>query len=256
MSFIDRSFCYIDTGDGEEPSSSPRLLGFKSGRYYTHFPRSGTLKPRSSDKLMQKQLVNGLYAGLICLLLSGCSTAPPKNTNNACSIFTEKDDWYEASQESFEKWGVPVHVQLAIIHQESRFKHDAKPPRDKLFWFIPWFRKSSAYGYAQVKDSTWDWYREKTGNRWADRDDYEDAVDFIGWYGNISQRKLGISKWDAYNQYLAYHEGHGGFKRKTYKKKAWLVKVARNVESNAKRYAVQIGKCKDELESGWSLWPF
>ena len=205
---------------------------------------------------LSTQTVKIISLCLFLSLLSACSTSPPRNTANACDIFTEKDDWYEASQDAFDKWGVPVHVQLAIIHQESRFKHDAKPPRDKLFWFIPWFRKSSAYGYAQVKDSTWDWYREKTGNRWADRDDYEDAVDFIGWYGNVTHRTLGISKWDAYNQYLAYHEGHGGFKRKTYKKKPWLMKVARKVDSNAKRYRAQIGKCKDELESGWSLWPF
>ncbi len=205
---------------------------------------------------MLKQLLKGIITGLALVGLSACSSSPPRDTANACGIFTEKDDWYEASQDAFEKWGVPIHVQLAIIHQESRFKSDAKPPRDKLFWFIPWFRKSSAYGYAQVKDSTWDWYKQKTGSRWADRDDYEDAVDFIGWYGNMSYQKLGISKWDAYNQYLAYHEGHGGFKRGTYRKKAWLMQVARKVDGNAKRYRAQIARCKEELERGWSLWPF
>ncbi len=202
------------------------------------------------------QSIAPVISGIFLLLATGCSSSPPRNTENACSIFTEKDDWYEASQDSFEKWGVPVHVQLAIIHQESRFRYDAKPPRQKLFWFIPWFRKSSAYGYAQVKDSTWDWYREKTGNTWADRDDYEDAVDFIGWYCDMTHKTLKISKWDAYNQYLAYHEGHGGFKRKTYSKKAWLTKVARKVDDNAKRYRAQFELCKDELDSSWSLWPF
>ena len=205
-------------------------------------------------KLLQTVIL--VYSGVTLCILTACSTTPPHDTKDACSIFTEKDDWYQASKEAFEKWGVPIHVQLAIIHQESRFRHDAKPPRDKLFWFIPWTRKSSAYGYAQVKDSTWDWYREKSGNRWADRDDYADAVDFIGWYGNLSYRKLKISKWDAYNQYLAYHEGQGGFKRKSYRNKPWLIKVARRVEANAKRYRAQIGRCKEELERGWSLWPF
>lgn len=193
---------------------------------------------------------------IFSLLICSCSTTPPKQVNNACSIFDEKDDWYEASKEAYEKWGVPIHVQLAIIHQESSFKHDAKPPRDKLFWFIPWFRKSSAYGYAQVKDETWNWYRKKTGNTWADRDDYDDAVDFIGWYCNLSYQKLKISKWDAGKQYLAYHEGHGGYQRKTYEKKPWLKDVAVKVDKNAKLYRAQIAKCQDELESGWSLWPF
>ena len=203
-----------------------------------------------------KQSVSLIIASLLTILLSACSSSPPRDTGNACSIFTEKDDWYEAAQDAYKKWGVPIHVQLAIIHQESRFRQDAKPPRDKLFWFIPWFRKSSAYGYAQVKDSTWDWYKRETGNSWADRDDFEDAVDFIGWYCNLSHRKLGISKWDAYRQYLAYHEGQGGYQRGTYKSKAWLIKVAHKVDDNARRYRAQIGKCRDELESGWSLWPF
>ena len=202
------------------------------------------------------QIVIVFYSCILIFVLTACSTTPPRNTKNACAIFSEKSDWYSDSQDAYEKWGVPVHVQLAIVHQESRFRHDAKPPRDKLFWFIPWFRKSSAYGYAQVKDSTWDWYRNKSGNSWADRDDYDDAVDFIGWYGNLSYRTLKISKWDAYNQYLAYHEGHGGFKRKTYKKKPWLMKVARKVEANAKSYRAQIALCKDELERDSWLWPF
>ena len=190
-----------------------------------------------------------LSAGIA--LLAACSTSPPENIRDSCEIFTEKDDWYPAALDSYEKWGVPIHVQLAIIYQESRFVHDAKPPRTKLLWVIPWTRMSSAYGYGQIKDSTWDWYLKSTGRRWADRDDFDDVVDFIGWYGSVSHRTLGISKWDAYNQYLAYHEGHGGFKRKTYKKKAWLMKVARKVEARAKNYRAQLKKCEDSLDKGW-----
>jgi len=190
------------------------------------------------------------------LLLAGCSYSPPRNINDGCEIFSEKDDWYEYAINSYEKWGVPVHVQLAIIHQESKFQDDAKPERDTLLWIIPWFRKSSAFGFAQVKDETWEWYMSKTGNWGADRDDFEDATDFIGWYGNMTHKMLGISKWDARNQYLAYHEGHGGFKRKTYRKKGWLVKVADKVERRAKSYNAQLKRCAGDLESGWSLWPF
>jgi len=188
---------------------------------------------------------------LIAAAVVACSNSPPANLNSSCDIFEEKNGWYSDAYDSYEKWGVPVHVQLAIIYQESRFVHDAKPPRKKLLWVIPWKRPSSAYGYGQIKDSTWEWYIKSTGNRWADRDDFEDVVDFIGWYGNYSYRNLGISKSDAYNQYLAYHEGHGGFKRKTYKKKAWLVKVARKVDNRAKSYHTQLAKCEDSLDKGW-----
>jgi len=189
-------------------------------------------------------------------MLAGCATAPPRNLNDGCDIFREKDDWYGYAHHAYKKWGVPVHVQLAIIYQESSFRSDAKPPRDTLLGVIPWFRSSSAYGFAQVKDATWEWYMNKTGNSGADRDDFEDVTDFIGWYGNMSHRLLGISKKDAYRQYLAYHEGHGGYKRGTYRNKPWLMKVARKVERQAERYRVQIAHCKDELDSGWSLWPF
>jgi hypothetical protein len=191
---------------------------------------------------------------LAAMAMLSCSNNPPENISNSCDIFNEKGGWYSDAVDSYEKWGVPVHVQLAIIYQESRFVHDAKPPRKKLLWVIPWTRLSSAYGYGQIKDSTWDWYLQSTGNRWADRDDFGDVVDFIGWYGSISYRKLGISKWDAYNQYLAYHEGHGGFKRKTYKKKPWLMKVARKVDNRAKSYHTQLSRCEDSLDKGW--WPF
>ncbi len=181
----------------------------------------------------------------------GCSANPPSNIDNICSIFSEKDDWYEESSEVFEQWGVPIHVQMAIIYQESKFKSAAKPPRTKLLWIIPWTRPSSAFGYAQVLDSTWDWYKKSSGNRWADRDEFDDAIDFVGWYVNMTHKKLGVSKWDAKHQYLAYHEGHGGYKRRTYNKKKWLLGVSDKVGRRAKKYKVQLASCKDELDSGW-----
>jgi hypothetical protein len=196
-----------------------------------------------------------LFSASLLTLLS-CSTTPPKNLNNSCDIFFEKDGWYDDTNDSFKKWGVPIHVQLAIIHQESRFKYDAQTDMEYFLWIIPIGRKSNAYGYAQVKDETWDWYIEQTGNSGADRDDFDDAVDFIGWYGNYTYKKLKVSKWDAYSQYLAYHEGHGGYQRKSYLKKPWLIKVAQKVKARASRYHTQLTKCQTELESSWSIWPF
>jgi hypothetical protein len=114
----------------------------------------------------------------------------------------------------------------------------------------------SAYGYAQAKDETWEWYMEKTGNWGADRDSYGDAVDFMGWYSSVSQRTLGISKWDAFNQYLAYHEGHTGYKNKTYERKPWLVNVAKKVESYSSTYAAQLVGCRNKLKSSAWWWPF
>jgi hypothetical protein len=192
---------------------------------------------------------------LAFVTLSGCAS-PLRNINNACDIFDDKSGWYDSTRRVEKKYKIPIHVQLAIIHQESKFKHDAKPPRKILFWFIPGPRKSTAFGYAQVLDGTWDWYKKSTGNSGADRDDFDDAVDFIGWYTNISHKKLGISRWNAEGQYLAYHEGHNGYRKKTYRKKKWLMQVAKKVNRNASKYSSQLKKCRSRFEDSWSLWPF
>jgi len=216
---------------------------------------AGIMFPMSTAKRLTVRCL--LLAPLVGVMLPwGCATMPPSNIRDGCAILKEKEGWYQAVQASYEKWGVPPQVQLAIIYQESRFRYDAKAPRDTLLWVIPWGRKSSAYGYAQVKNETWRWYQDKTGNRGADRDDCADAVDFIGWYGNLSHQMLGISKWDAYGQYLAYHEGHGGYQRGTYRQKPGLMGVARKVEARSKTYAAQLASCKSELNSGSRLWPF
>lgn len=191
---------------------------------------------------------------IICFLISGCATNPPRNPNNICEIFREKPDWHEAAVDTYEEWGVPVHVPMAIMYQESSFRHDAAPPMEYFLWIIPVGRASSAYGYSQAKTVAWDEYIDETGNWGADRDDFDDAIDFVGWYIDKTNRVNGVSKWSAYHQYLNYHEGRGGYKRRTYKSKPWLLKVARKVENRSKNYAQQYGKCKNELNSGWFDW--
>lgn len=184
---------------------------------------------------------------LLLFLLAGCATAPPSRPEDACHLFREQGGWYGETRQSSARWGVPVAVMLAIIHQESRFREDAQPPREKLLWFIPWFRPSSAFGFAQAKDETWDWYQDDTGNRWASRDDFADAVDFVGWYCHKSHLMAGIAKGDAHNLYLAYHEGQKGFMAGSYRDKPWLTAVARKVAKLAETYRAQLAQCAGEL---------
>ena len=188
--------------------------------------------------------------------ISACGNNPPRNPADGCAIFKEKSRWYRDADASFRRWGVPVHVQMAILYQESRFIHDAQPPRGRLLWLIPWKRPSSAYGYAQATDGTWDWYRAATGKRGADRDDFGDVSDFIGWYGDQSHRRLGIPLGDAYRQYLAYHEGHAGYARGSYSNKPWLIAVAHKLDDRARSYQLQLADCAGELVSGPWYWPF
>jgi hypothetical protein len=188
----------------------------------------------------------------VALVLSGCTTSPPKNLDNICSIFEEKDGWYDAAEEARDDWDSPIPVMMAFMHQESKFNAKARPPRKKIFGFIPGPRPSDAYGYSQALGSTWDGYKRSAGRYFADRDDFDDAVHFVGWYNNQSNRRSGIARNDAYRLYLAYHEGQGGYNRGTYRNKQWLIDVARKVDRRANSYSSQLKGCEKDLQSdGW-----
>jgi len=178
----------------------------------------------------------------------------PDDVENICAIFEERRGWYRAARDSEERWGTPKHVQMSIMRQESSFIFNARPPRTKLMGFIPWKRPSNAYGFAQALDDTWLWYLKDTGKETADRDDFEDAIDFVGWYTNKSNRTAGISKWDPYNQYLAYHEGQAGWVRKTFEQKSWLKEKAQRVDGRARDWWAQLQNCEQDLNSQW--WTF
>ena len=166
-----------------------------------------------------------IFVALLSMLTS-CASKPPDNQDNICKIFSEKSSWYRLANKSEEKWGAPIHVQMSILRQESSFQNRVKPEREKLLGVIPWKRKSSALGYTQAIDGTWDWYKKENNKPLASRVNFADAVDFTGWYINKTTSINKISKSDTYNQYLAYHEGHGGYKKGTYKSKEWLIAVS------------------------------
>ena len=191
-----------------------------------------------------------VLVGVVALVGASCATTP-ENVEDICAIFDDRSKWYRAAKKSEERWGTPIHVQMAIIRQESSFQFNARPPRKKLLGFIPWKRPSDAYGYAQALESTWQLYEKETGRRFADRDDFKDAIDFVGWYTDMSQKTVGISKWDPYNQYLAHHEGQNGWLKKSYRGKGWLQNTARRVDHRAKEWGAQLRKCEDQLDDGW-----
>ena len=185
------------------------------------------------------------------LFLLGCTTSPPRNTDDLCAIFEEKDDWYEDAAEARDAWGSPIPVMMAILHQESRFRARARPPRKKIFGFIPGPRPSDAYGYSQAKKSTWKAYERSAGRYWADRHDFADAIDFVGWYNAMSRRINEIPADDAANLYFAYHEGNGGYARGRHWDKPWLLDTGARVQANSKRFDAQYAGCRPELEKNW-----
>ena len=130
-----------------------------------------------------------------------------------------------------------------IIYQESTFKANAKTPMRYLFGIIPRGRQSSAFGYAQALDGTWDEYKNSTGRFIARRSNIRDATDFMGWYMTETKRRNRVPLKDAKNQYLAYHEGQSGYARGTFKDKPWLMDVANKVSKRSNMYNRQLRRC-------------
>ena len=77
---------------------------------------------------------------IIAVLLASCSGGPtsaPRDLDNACAILKERPEYYRAFRAAERRWGVPVHVQMATIHQESKFIADARTPFRYVIGVIP-----------------------------------------------------------------------------------------------------------------------
>ena len=185
---------------------------------------------------------------LVVLLVTACGRAPqfsaPRNLDDACALERERPAYFAAMRATERRWGTPLPVQMAIIHAESRFIGDARTPVRWTLGVIPMGRQSSALGYSQALDGTWEEYVSEVGNRRSSRTNIRDASDFVGWYTNKTLERNNVPLSDARNQYLAYHEGHAGFRRASYNGKPWLLGVADRVASRAAMYDQQLRACR------------
>ena len=182
---------------------------------------------------------------MIFVFVSSCSVGSrtPVDQNDACSILKDNRSWKRYLVKTHKKWNVKPSLVLSFIKTESNFRPRARTQRKYFLGLVPTGRISSAYGYAQALDGTWERYEKATNRRFARRNKFSDAVDFIGWYVNQTLKINGISRNDVYSQYLAYHQGHKGFKSGNYKKSSALKSVAKRTADTAKRYEKQLKKC-------------
>lgn len=199
--------------------------------------------------------LSAALSALVLALLSGCSNLPPAKPNNLCDIFSEKPSWYKHAHKATQRWGSSIPTMMSIMYQESQFKHNARTRRSKILWIFPGPRLSDAYGYPQARSATWNEYQANSGNGWSRRDNFKDAIDFIGWYNKQSQVRSKIPLQDPYRLYLAYHEGHGGYNRGNYKHKKWLLNTAQQVANRSLSYSQQLSVCEKKFQAN-SLWPF
>lgn len=183
----------------------------------------------------------------LALGLSGCATRP-HSINNVCAVLDQQDGWITNWQRSAKaaerKHGIPMAILLATIRKESGFQSNARPPRTKLLGFIPWKRQSSAYGYAQALDGTWAQYKRERGGFSASRSDFDDAVDFVGWYHGKTVATYGVAPNDAYSLYLAYYSGWSAFGKGTWRSNASLKRTARDTALMAQSYERQMASCR------------
>ena len=197
-------------------------------------------------KILNNIKIRFLYF-LIFSLLASCSSIP-KNTKNACSIFSERYLWYKHVKNSSEKYGAPVHVILAFVKKESGFNRWAKPKRTKLFKIIPYKRPTSSFGYSQAINKTWDLYKTETDNPLALRARFKDSVMFIGWYINKTNKINKIPFNDSYRQYLNYYLGWGNYAQKAYKTDKKAIIFAKSVKTQSNIYRKQLKSCKKSLD--------
>lgn len=190
-----------------------------------------------------------LRASILFVFLASCgggssNYSAPRRLDDACAIIRERPQYLRAMRTTERRWDVPVHVLMAMIYQESKFIGNARTPHTFALGVIPMGRQSTAYGYSQALNGTWEEYQESSGSRRSKRDDIADATDFMGWYLDESSRSLGIAKTDAEAQYLAYHEGRTGYVNQSYLGKPWLVEVAAAVGSRSDMYRDQLTYCR------------
>jgi len=180
------------------------------------------------------------------LMLGSCATAPTR-INDVCAVFDQRDGWFNswhgAAKSTEREFGVPVPILMATVYTESGFNARAKPPRTKLLGFIPWKRASTAFGYSQALDGTWTRYQSETGRWYARRNDFGDAIHFIGWYHAKSHQVNGIALNDTYNLYLAYYLGHAGYSKGLGRTNAQAQQAARRAANMAMKYAAQMQAC-------------
>lgn len=193
--------------------------------------------------------MSSIFRAMACMLLLGScgggsgEFSAPRELDDACSIVSQRPEYLRAFRQVERKYGVPVPSLMAIIYQESKFIGNNRPPHQYALGVIPVGRQSSAVGYSQALDGTWEEYQDEVGGRRARREDIYDATDFMGWYMVQTVEETGVPITDTRNQYLAYHDGRTGFNRGTWRSKSWLIRIAGEVADRAVMYDTQLLAC-------------
>ena len=183
-----------------------------------------------------KKIIYSLIVAFITLTITSCSEGAQVDSKmGACEILTQNPSWSKSLKAAQDKYNLPPAYAMALIYQESTFKAEAKS------------KGSTAYGYAQAIDGTWKHFQKDVKPN-AKRNNFDDSVQFVGWYTTQLAKSTKLKMTDSYNLYMAYMLGATGFKRYkagTFKNKDKIVedkKLAQKVKDFTAHYKAQLKK--------------
>ena len=185
-----------------------------------------------------KKITFSLAVAFATLAITSCSEgAKVDGSMGVCDILAKNPSWSKSLKTAQDKYKLPPAFAMAIIYQESKFKAEAKA------------KGSTAYGYAQAINGTWKHFQDDVKSN-AKRNNFNDSVQFVGWYTAQLAKGTKLKITDNYNIYMAYMLGATGFKRYkagTFKNKTKIVedkKLAQKVKDFTAHYQSQFKKCK------------
>ena len=85
-----------------------------------------------------------LRASILLLALASCgggNSSAPSQLDDACAILRQRPSYYGAMKATERKWGIPVHVQMATIYQESKFVGNAQTPHQYALGIIDVYKR-------------------------------------------------------------------------------------------------------------------
>jgi hypothetical protein len=176
---------------------------------------------------------------LLFAALAACSAPKPAETplqpaNATCALIASHKGWAEALANAQARWETPPAPLLAVVRQESNFE----VPKRATQPLAP-------YGYAQADARTWSAYRTAVKRPHADRADFADAVDFIGWYFAATRARTGANyAKQLATHYLAYSRGQN----RPGKASPAARKNAAQVVAYAKAYQKDLAACPPKLK--------
>lgn len=141
----------------------------------------------------------------IALAYASCSA-------DMCAYYARYPKRYKVQKQYEGASGLSMIDVHTLLELESSVTPYAVPwKKQKRFGLTVLKAQSSAYGYAQVLNATWQDYEQSYPGFWLYRSNFYDSIHFAHWYRNAFHSSLKAST--LYEFYLLYHDGPGRYQR-------------------------------------------